>query len=314
MTLATTHTSSECWKYTIETNYAGGSAGAEYALTAPIYAALVACNQPYNETQTMPWGAYEKVAEASAGQGASTKITFTKSYKVRDGKISQYMQNATWLDLAIADAAGSLPSSFLIHWAEGQNQYTSYGCYISEYKLTGPKDDYLREELTIKAYCTVDEDVGSWAVSWNATAVANFQDIGTGGTYAAPKIKITTTGATVYPIVVLEDVAVTITNNYREGGQAGSYYAQFPYLETRECEIEMTHLDYIATLIAEQSVYAAATDLVTILFDDLGKAGFSATNMKIKPETINVAENPEKGMKRYKATWEIGGACVLTTP
>ena len=108
------HTKDGWWEYEMETNFAGGPAGAAYAKTTPSGAAeLTPCNAPFNEEQTMPMAEYIHEAEEMAGQDISTKTVFTKGLKIIAGKIVQYMQNSIWLDLAtgIVTMGGAFPSS-----------------------------------------------------------------------------------------------------------------------------------------------------------------------------------------------------------
>jgi len=306
--MTVTHTKGVWWEYYPETNFAGGPAGAAYATTAPSGAAeLTPCNYPFNEEQTMPMAEYIQEAVEAPGQDISTKVPFTKGLKIISGKLVQYMQNGTWLDWALGIApaesgGGALPKTFLLHYDNGQAEYTAYGCYITEYKLTFAKDDYIKENITFMAYDVQAEAVTPDAAPFdNTTAVGNFEDIGT--------TTITIDGVA---ITDLESGSVTVTNSYVEKPSAGSYFHKYPYLLKRDVEIEMEFMTYEGDHLLD--MLGEAADPCTIVFTPLGKANFQATNMKPKPESVNINTIPEKGMKKYKVTFEIGGASAFTTP
>lgn len=303
------HTKDGWWEYEMETNFAGGPAGAAYAKTTPSGAAeLTPCNAPFNEEQTMPMAEYIHEAEEMAGQDISTKTVFTKGLKIIAGKIVQYMQNSIWLDLAtgIAPAetgGGALPDSFLLHYDNLVNQYTAYGCHITKYTLSGNKGaEFLKEEIEFNAYDVVDEDVVADVAPFDlTTAPANFEDVGT--------TTITIDGNA---IADLESFTLVIENIYTEGPQGGTYLHKYPYLEKRNVELEMeffTFDEHLDDLLTE-----AYVDPIDIIFEPMGKANLTLTNMHIQPESTNINVMPEKGMKRWKTKFEIGGATVITTP
>jgi len=306
-TMTVTHTKGVWWEYYPETNIAGGPSGAAYATTAPSGAAeLTPCNYPFNEEQTMPMAEYIQEAVEAPGQDISQKVVFTKGMKIIPGKLSQYMQNSTWLDWAlgiapVGNGGGALPKTFLLHWDDGNVEYTAYGCYITEYKLSISKGEYVKEEVTFMAYDVQAEAVAADDPPFDeTTAVANFEDVGT--------TTITIDGSA---IVDLDNAAITITNSYTEG-TPGSYYHKYPYLLKRDVEIEMEFLTYEGDHILD--MLSETADPCTIVFTPLGKCNFEATLMKPKPESVNINVIPEKGMKSYKVTFEIGGKSVFTTP
>ena len=304
------HTKDGWWEYYPETNFAGGPAGAAYATTAPSGAAeLTPCNAPFNEDQTMPMIEYIQEAEEMAGQDIMTKTVFTKGAKAIPGKLVQYMQNSTWLDMAAGispaeTGGGAVPKTFLLHYDNLVNQYTAYGCYITVYTLSGSKGaEFLKETIEFMPYDVQDEDVVMDTTPFDlTTAPANFEDVGT--------TTITIDGD---PIVDLESFTLTITNTYTEGPHAGSYFHKYPFLEKRDVELEMEFLTFQADLdqlLAE----GPSADPIDIVFTPMGKCNVSITNLKLKPESTNINVIPEKGMKRWKTTFEIGGACAITTP
>ena len=306
--MTVTHTKGFWWEYYPETNFAGGPAGVAYATTAPSGAGeLTPCNHPFNEEQTMPMAEYIQEAVEAAGQDISTKTVFTKGLKIIPGKLVQYMQNAAWIDRALGidpaeTGGGALPKTFLLHYDNANVEYTAYGCYITVYKISGGPGDYLKEEIEFPCYDVQAEVVGGDAVPFDvSTAVSNFEDVGT--------TTITIDGVA---ITDLGPFTITVTNTYVETGPPGSYFHKYPYLIKRDVEIELEFMTYEGDHILD--MLAETADPCTIVFTPLGKVNFSATNMKPKPESVNINTVPEKGMMKYKATFEIGGASAFTTP
>jgi len=304
MPAAFTHTKDMWWEYYLETAIAGGPAGAAYATTAPSGAAeLTPCNYPYNETQTMPHAEYVQEALEGPGQNITVKQTFTKAKKVLPGKIKQYVQNATWVDMAIAGTGGALPATFLFHYDDGQNQLTAYGCYITKYTFHSITKEAMDETLEFNAYDVEDEDVVMDTSPWDATAVFNHEDLA-----------VTIGGQTCETV---KEVTVEITKTYTEGPAGGSYLHKFPLLKKIDIEITVEWEDYNINATTGVNIWddllteAATADLAITV--DTGTKVLTATCMKVKPESTNINEIPEKGTKSYKATFEIGGACALST-
>jgi len=303
------HTKDGWWEYYLETNFGGGPAGAAYATVAPSGAAeLLPCNAPLNEEQVMPMLEYIHEAVEMAGQDISTKTVFTKGAKAIPGKITQYMQNSVWLDMAagiapVGNGGGALPKTFLFHYDNLVNQYTAYGCYITKYTLSGSKGaNYLTEVIEFTPYDVVDEDVAADVAPFDlTTAPANFEDVGT--------TTITIDGDAITDLI---SFTLTITPTYTEGPMGGSYFHKFPYLIKRDIELEMEWLTYDAHL--DDLLNETHIDPIDIVFTPMGYCNLSLTNMKIQPETSNINTVPEKGMKTYSCTFEIGGATVITTP
>ena len=305
--MTVTHTKGWWWEYYPETNYAGGPSGAAYATTAPANATeLTPCNHPFNEEQTMPMAEYIQEAVEAPGQDITQKTTFTKGLKIIPGKLVQYMQNAAWFDRAVGidpaeSGGGALPKSFLLHYDDGNVEYTAYGCYITEYKISGSTSDYLKEEVSFDAYDVQAEAVAADDPPFDlTTAVSNFEDVGT--------TSVTIDGVAIPDLL---NFAITITNTYSPK-PAGSYFHKYPYLLKRDVEIEMEFETYEGDHILD--MLSETADPCTIVFTPVGKLNFSATNMKPKPESVNINVVGEKGLKNYKVTFEIGGAGAFTTP
>ena len=309
--MTVTHTKNAWWEYYPETNIAGGPAGAAYATTAPSGAAeLNPCNYPFNEEQTFPMAEYITEAVEAPGQDISTKQSFTKGLKIHPGKLVQYMQSDTWIEWAFGigeapagtsdNGGGALPETFLLHYDTGDNEFTAYGCHITEYTLEGSKGEYVKESVSFNAYDVQDEDVAGDAAPFVTTAVANFEDVG-----------VTALSIDAVAVTDVESIKLTVTNTYVENAANGVYFHKYPYLIKRDVEIEMEFLTYeehLDDLLTENGF----TDPIDIIVNNFGFSYFKATNMKIKPESVNINTVPEKGMKKYKVTYEIGGASVFT--
>lgn len=313
-----THTKDMKWEYHAETNIAGGPAGAAYSYTAAASAdELDPVNLPYNEEQIMPFIEYTQEPVEHAGQDISTKTTIITGIKYIDGKITQYMQNITWLDWALGispaeTGGGAVPKTFLLQWTNGLATYTSYGCYIKKYTLSGTPNSALKEVLEF-GHVKTEEEGATFDTAWyipSSTAVATFEDIAS----SDPDTGLTVGGNNV---TQLNSFEIRVENIYTEEPHAGAYYHKFPYLLKRNVEID---LEFEVDLYDEvwDAVFAETTIanlLHTILINPLvGSDQFQATNMKVKNESTNLSTIPEKGIRKWKGTFEIGGASAFTTP
>ena len=290
-----------------ETNFAGGKDGAAYAETEPTLANLKAMNYTFNETQELPVAEYNQEAMEAAGQNASTKQTFTTDKTILPGKMVQVVQNADWLEKAIGAGNGSddglVPQN---SWCEvnydGKRVKAAYGCYTKTYTLDVPKPKDLPKE-------TVEYDV--YDVETVGTP-ANFSTANVWLTTAAIKHSAFTVTINTVDLLDFESLKLIVTNEYTEK-QGGEELHKYPRLSKQSWEVEISTYDYVASL---DDLETSAADLFTIVIVGWDGSTVTLTNMKIKPESVNIKEIPEKGMKLYSATYEIGGAstAAITGP
>lgn len=308
-----THTKLMKWEYSLETNIAGGPAGDAYTYTAPANATeLTEASLPYNEDNEMPFWEYKQEAVEAAGMDVAQKETITSGIIYKLGKIKQYMQNSIWLDLALGIApaesgGGSVPKTFLLQWTNGLATYVSYGCYIRKYTLTGSPNGALVESIEIGHVKTEEEGTtfdDPWYIQPSGTPVANFEDVGS--------TEITIGGNTV---TQLDSFELRVENTYNsEDPHASSYYHKYPFLSKRNVEIDVEFECDLHDEVWEKVFTTEAATLHTIVFTPIGKCNFQATNMKVKNDSYNGNVIPEKSVKKWKGSFEIGGNAVFTTP
>jgi hypothetical protein len=141
------HTKDVVGAYLVETNYAGGNAGAEFAMTQSTTAGdFTACNFPMGE-QTAPFKEYERESIKAVGMAADTVQTFIKGYKYKDSNNKFYVQNATWLDAVISGTAGATPTSYYWKWIQPKGQVDAYGCVIKSYTFSSKDNDWPSEAI-----------------------------------------------------------------------------------------------------------------------------------------------------------------------
>jgi len=287
------------WLATLaEANYAGGLAGIAYAETQPTaIGELTAQNYLFNENFAFPQVEYIQEKIKAASQDIATVATATKDYKVRPGKLKHYVCNSTWIDRAIAGTGGVLPASWATVFHDMQRLRFAPGCYVQEYKFHTKGGEFPSEEITYGAY--------------NVKAC----------TYAGARVECTLTGLKTHKdftftiggtaIADMKEATLTIKKKFIVDDEkaATSLYHKFPYLEEfEEITLEVEHTDYPAYLL-DLETEAATMRVVTI-------AGWGKTltlaNMKAQNEAIDLSI-PEKGVKRYKATLEMGGAVAPAT-
>lgn len=297
----TTTKSDDYWiGYDDETNYAGGVAGAAYAETEPANtAALTSWNYPMNEEQDVPAIEYIHEAKEAAGQAMTTKQTFIVDETILPGKSVHFVQNATWIDKAIAGTMGAVPTdSWCQVYKDGQRLRYAYGCYTTTYTLELSKTTDPKETVEYGCYevkTGTDGNFGT-AKAWDTTAEKKHSDF-----------TVTIDGV---PLNDYDTLKITITKTYTEK-QAGQLLHKYPYLVGINIEIEIGTFDYDSDHFLD--LESSTADLFTITVTGFGAKTLSATNMKVKNGTLNINKVPAKGLKTYSCTFEIGGACVLST-
>ena len=303
--MTVTH-SEDYWNgYDEETNFGGGVAGIAYAATeAANTAALTEQSQPMNETQIIPVLEFQQTAFESAGQGKSTKQTFTVDTRVLEGEKHQFVQDVIWITRAIAGTAGAVPvSSWCEVYKDGQRLRSAYGCHDTQYVLNIPTpspDAPPKESITYNSYIvkdTVTPANFATAKAWLTTAPKEHFDF---------RIALAGTDLSDWT-----DATLTITKEYTEK-TAGQAYHKYPYLQKHSWELTISTYDYPGVLL-DLETSAANLFEVEIAFDTPTDANtLELTEMKIQPDSINIKEVPEKGMKLYTFTIEIGGASIAT--
>jgi hypothetical protein len=196
-----------------------------------------------------------------------------------------------------ARTAGTVPNN---SWTEinydGAKYRGAYGCYVTEYKLILNKTDTPKEEIiypavNVKTVTDANLDV---AVHPNYSEVAKKHSDFTVNCQAA--------------LEDWESITLTITCKYTEKG-GGVELHKYPKLIKVDWEIEVSTYDYNSTLLGYTE--SATESLFTCTIAGWGKT-LTLTNMHVKPESTNEKEVPEKGMKLYTYTCEIGGKSVAS--
>ena len=291
--------SKDYWNgYVDETNYAGGDGGATYAETEPANtAALTSQNYPFNESQDFPSIEYKQEAVKAPGQNADVVKTFTSGLDILVGKKVQYVQNATWIGKAVGykDNEGELPTgSWCEVFKDGQRIRAAYGCYLTNYQLTWDGPSFPKETVDYRAYNVKSTTEANFATakSWDSTAVKIHKDI-----------TLTVDGTT----YETKNGTLTIVPKFIEpdNRQSGAFYHKFPYFtEFEKIEVEFGLYAYDSDHFVDLETETA--DLFSITLAVWGQT-LTLSNMKLKNETINIRTMPEKGMKPYTGTFEMGG-------
>ena len=287
--------SEDYWKgYDDETNFAGGVAGIAYAETEPANtAALTSQSFPTNETQEYPALEYDQQALEAAGQKMQVKNTFTVDKTFTPGKMIQYVQDNLWITKAMAGTSGAVPvGSWCEVFKDGQRIRAAYGCYDTLYTLELSKTEAPKETIEYKSYDVKDTGTPanfSDAKVWLTTALKKHSDF-----------TVTVDGGTV---VDFDTLKLTITKEYTEK-QSGEELHKYPYLQKQFWEVELSTFNYDSDHFLDLETSAA--DIFPLTIAGWGQT-LTLVNMKIKKDSLNIKEVPEKGLKLYSCTFEIGG-------
>lgn len=281
-----------------ETHYAGGLAGAAYAGTQPtLIGSLGANNYIFNESYQPPQVEYIQTAIKAASQDVATVITATQDYKVTPGVRKQHVIDSTMLDRAVAGTGGALPASWATVFHDMQRLRFAYGCYLQEYIFHTKGGEWPYEQLTFGAYNVVACTYTGAKKDFTIASVKNHSHF-----------TLTVAGT---PIDDLKELTLTIKKKFMADDEknATSYYHKFPYFEEFETiEVEALFTDYPAWLL---DLETEAATLRTITIAGWGKT-LTLANMKLKQNGSDLTI-PEKGVKRYKAIFEMGGAVAPAT-
>lgn len=282
----------------VETNYAGGLAGALYAGTQPTAIGELTAN-PYlfNENYQTPQVEYVQVPIKAASQDVATVISATQDFKVTPGVRKQHVIDATMLDRAIAGTAGALPASWATVFHDMQRLRYAYGCYLQEYVFHTKGGEWPYEQITHGAYNVVACTYAGAKKDFTITGVKRHSDF--------------TLNIAAAAITDLKELTLTIKKKFIADGEKNStaFYHKFPYFEEFEAiEVEATFTDYPAWMV-DLETEAATMRAITIA--GWGKT-LTLSNMKLKQNGSDLTI-PEKGIKRYKAIFEMGGAVAPST-
>ena len=194
-------------------------------------------------------------------------------------------------------ASGEVPVK---SWCEviqdGQRFKGAYGSYDLTYALNIPKpnkngDNPPKEDITFDTY--------------------NVKDIATPANFATPKdwsavaskehfdFKIYLDGVA---LTNWEDAVLNEEKIYSEKSASHELH-KYPLLGTHFWTIDITTYDYPSII---EDLETSAAHLFSIQIDGLGKS-VVLTEMKVQPKSVNIREVPEKGIKEYSFTIEIGG-------
>ena len=287
--------------YSAEANYAGGVAGSAYAETQVANdAALTLMNYPESE---LSLGKYEYERERFEGVGVAgeTKQTFTKGIKYGDFTITQYVQNATWIDMSIQeDKSGDLPESFVIHVEKAgrggvRAYFDIFGCVLTEYKLNVTNDDWPTESLTFAYYSIGDG--------------AEHSTLGSPLT-TQPKIPkdFTITIGSQYEDCFEFDIM--ITNTTLDKMNQAKYQRMNPYFISRQAEVNLSYLTDSGSIYGE-TIDETAVSNHSVVIAGWGKT-LTITNMGVEEENIEKMPG-EKGIDEFTSQLVCAGASTFTT-
>jgi hypothetical protein len=151
--------------------------------------------------------------------------------------------------------------------------------------------------------------------------VYNVKDVGTPGNFSDAKVWDTTAPKEHFDFRVAvdgtdlndwENVVISTNLEYTEK-PAGQELHKYPYLQKQDWTVEISTYDYAGVLddLETESASLIEFECDVDYIDNAGTTVLEFTNMKIQPDSVNIKEVPEKGMKLYTFTLEIGGNSVV---
>jgi hypothetical protein len=178
--------------------------------------------------------------------------------------------------------------------------YNAYGCYVTKYKVSTKKRDWMFEEVTF----AFDHVVATASV-----AVVPFL---TQAPFVYANAAQPDLGAA---SVDTEEESIEITNTYADNELIGSYYGHVPILMNRDVKCEFTGKSDINAKVA--TAYTAAIVPFTVVMGNVVNAAGTAkditiTNMMLDPEASDFKTLPERDLVKYKFVLTQGGLSVIT--
>lgn len=178
------HTSTTKVGYIAETNYAGGVAGAKYAMTQIANNAALASINMQKADMELGIPEVDRVQIKPATAAPDAKFIFNKGYRYKEFKIEQYIQTEIWAAQAGTPITpGTLHTSYTFHCEiPGVNGVMDYfdifGCTLIEYEIDQPEDgDFPTERLTFSYYDIGDGVAHSTLGGFLSSAPSTHKDI-----------------------------------------------------------------------------------------------------------------------------------------
>lgn len=121
----------------LETNYAGGDAGAARSLTKIAAGSTTLGFQCFKKGSSivMPKVTYNKVQMGGSLAANFKRYRHSDMINHRDGSTEHYVQDNSLITAALLTDGVNPSVSYVFHWEDGTTKYESYGCAIKEYQL-----------------------------------------------------------------------------------------------------------------------------------------------------------------------------------
>jgi len=289
------HTKDYKMSYLVETNYAGGDAGLEFACT-PLDAGDVANVTAFHIPSgsiSYPYREYEKEKVKSAGMAVGTNAEFIKGYSYKDCSLPMFQWTDVFLDAAI-DVDGTY-ASYLIHVEDGTDHFDACGAMVKKWELSAKGDEFPTETVDFIYYDVVDSVAVTTHPAFTTTQPGVFKDI--------------TVSIGGHLIGDLTEITATIEKEYQDVMVAGKYPRAKTEVVAITSKIELKFMSDTADNLIYDPREAIDTHAVIITrlaaLKDLTISSMSVTES-------NVNEVPEFGLWEHSITLENSGACVYS--
>jgi hypothetical protein len=293
--------------YLAETNYAGGNAGAKYAMTALSagdVSALTVMNFPAaGPVLGIPETEWKKIRPL--GRNAEYFVTFAKGYKYKEFKYTQYVQNNTWIQAIQQASGGTIPISYCFHFeipgiGGALDYFDLFGCELQDYEFNMNGNEFPTETLTFSFYDLKASVAVTSLAPMNETQCSISDDIA-----------ITIDGDS---IDTLTTATLKITNTFLDTFVGGKMQRFDPYLKSREaslqCEYLTDHAAIYGNSMASNGTLASLNlvDATIVVY-----TGGTTTIAEMEAVTDNLGELPEEmDMYTFKSTLETAGNSAIS--
>lgn len=299
------HAKDQGMGYASETNFAGGDAGAEKAMTEfNLIGDFTAFDVITNFR--LPSSENEEVVVEELGNTSLEQVSAVDVSKVlyEPGFVETHLQcgpnSADWYNEAIdqADAIGSPPNeaSRAIRFDNGSKELEAYGNYLIEYNLSCTNNEFLMQRVDWWSYFTIRSAADL------AMSTKGFTDE---GTYRFLTWRDVTTftieGVNPRPL----DFSFTVTKTPKEDDtEIGTRLREELVLNKKAYRLELTFLDSVTfeALAAKKYAYAEDVDFVLVVNNPTDGDIINNTFSNWRVESINQHEStPPADFIKYTA-------------
>lgn len=285
--------------YDDETNFGGGTGGADYAKTASGQGDLNAAPYPYDESQHYPSLKYHHESKKAVGQGLHARQVIVTGPYIDPGKRIQHLQDAVWLSYAISGTINAVPDGAGKSWTEifkeGARYFQAFGCFMTEYTLTIQRGKPDREEFEYYAFDVSSSEYAGAQVAFN-----------TGAAKSEANHVITYDGVTLSNVT---KCVIHIKRTYTGLENLVATQMKYPKLADIHVTVDIDFEDDEADHMYDVESSSAA-DPGTFAVTGIGASTFQATYMAVTES--NQFEVPVPGLKENHLKLEVSGASAVT--